>query len=56
MAKQSPHVQWSGCRLCKPNKHRANGQAARKPLPELRRVGKARRVSRHDLGDQLVTR
>lgn len=47
----SPHCQWKGCRLCKPNKHRANGQASRQPLPVLRKVGKARRVTRHDLGD-----
>ena len=32
MAKQSPHKQWSGCRLCKPHKHRVNGQATRKPV------------------------
>jgi hypothetical protein len=50
MAKQSPHKQWKGCRLTKPNKHRVNGQAARKPLAELRFLGKVRRVSRHDLG------
>ena len=50
MAKQSPHKQWKGCRVCKPHKHRVNGQAARKPLAELRFLGKVRRVSRHDLG------
>ncbi|HTU38915.1 MAG TPA: hypothetical protein VMF35_13030 [Acidimicrobiales bacterium] len=51
MAKQSPHAQWKGCRLCKPHKHRAHGQAVRKPIPELGRLGKRRRVARHDLGD-----
>ena len=50
MAKQSPHKQWKGCRLTKPHKHRANGQASRKPFSELRYLGKYRRVSRHDLG------
>jgi hypothetical protein len=51
MAKQSPHKTWKGCRLCSPHKNRANGQAARKPLAELRKLGKLRRVSRHELGD-----
>lgn len=40
-----------GCSLCSPHKHRDRGQAERKPLPELRRIGKLRRVTRHDLGD-----
>jgi len=51
MAKQSPHTQRKGCGPCKPHKHSANGQAIRKPVAELRRLGKIRRVSRHDLGD-----
>lgn len=51
MVKQSPHVQWNGCRFCRPNKHRENGQSHRKPPAELRFIGKVRRVSRHDLGD-----
>jgi hypothetical protein len=42
---------WKGCQLCKPHKHAGNGQAVRKPASELRRIGKKRRVSRHDLGD-----
>lgn len=42
---------WKGCRLCKPHKHAGNGQARRKPVGELRRLGKRRRVSRGDLGD-----
>lgn len=37
--------------MCKPHKQAKNGQAARKPWPELRKIGKKRRVSRHDLGD-----
>lgn len=42
---------WKGCRMCKPYKDASNGQAERKPVSELRRIGQARRVSRHDLGD-----
>jgi hypothetical protein len=45
----SPHRRWKGCQLCKPNKHRGAGQAARQPVATLRKVGKARRVTRHDL-------
>ena len=47
----SPHTQRKGCPLCKPHKDAVNGQAYRKPASELRRIGKKRRVSRHDLGD-----
>lgn len=50
MAKQSPHKTWKGCQLCTPHKDRAQGQAVRKPLAELRSLGKTRRVSRHYLG------
>jgi hypothetical protein len=53
MAKQSPHVQWKGCYLDRPHKHREQGQSARKPLPELRWLGKSTRVSRHDPGDRM---
>jgi hypothetical protein len=42
---------WKGCMLCKPWKHAGCGAAERKPTAELRRIGKRRRVSRHDLGD-----
>jgi hypothetical protein len=48
MAKQSSRTQRKGVGLCKPYKHRANGQAVRKPVPELRRLGRSRRVSRHE--------
>jgi len=51
MAKQSPHKQWKGCRMCKPHKDRAHGQAIRKPISELRKLGRVRRVGRHDLGE-----
>ena len=44
---------WKGCQLCKPHKHAGHGDAERKPVAELRRIGKRRRVRRHDLGDAL---
>ncbi len=47
----SPHRQQKGCPLCKPHKNRRDGQAVRKPFSELRKLGKRRRVSRRDLGD-----
>ncbi|MGQ0804766.1 MAG: hypothetical protein ACT4PI_13005 [Actinomycetota bacterium] len=47
----SPHRNWKGCRVCKPHKHRGHGQSRRQPLSVLRRLGKVRRVARHDLGD-----
>jgi hypothetical protein len=49
----SPHRRWKGCQLCKPYKHRDAGQSHRQPVSTLRKVGKARRVTRHDLGDAL---
>lgn len=48
---QSPHRRWSGCQLCKSYKFRDAGQSERKPFSELRKIGKLRRVSRHDLHD-----
>jgi len=39
-----------GCPMCKYYKHMDHGQAIRKPFSELRKIGKTRRVSRHDLG------
>lgn len=39
-----------GCAMCNPNKFKDNSQSARKPWSELRRLGKLRRVSRHDHG------
>lgn len=42
---------WKGCQLCKPHKHAGYGDAARKSWQELRRIGRRRRVTRHDLGD-----
>lgn len=37
--------------MCKYYKFKDNGQSIRKPLAELRKLGKRKRVSRHDLGD-----
>ena len=47
----SPHRRWKGCPLCKDHKFRDHGQAVRKPVAELRKIGKRKRVGRHDLGD-----
>lgn len=48
---QSTHRRWSGCPICKSYKHRDAGQSVRKPFSELRKIGKLRRVSRHDISD-----
>lgn len=48
----SPHRRQKGCGLCKPHKHRDAGRAVRDPWPVLKKLGKRRRVSRGDLGDQ----
>lgn len=45
----SSHRQWKGCRVCKPWKHRGNGDAARTPFRELRKVGQLKRINRHDV-------
>ncbi len=50
MAHSSSQKRGKGCLLCKPHKFRDNGQSVRKPIPELRALGKSRRVGRHDLG------
>lgn len=42
---------WKGCQSCKSHKHAGNGDAVRKTTQELRRLGRCRRASRHDLGD-----
>jgi hypothetical protein len=41
-----------GCSICSPGKFRDAGQSARVPLSTLRKLGKTRRITRHDLGDQ----
>ena len=53
MGHASKMVGQKGCHLCKPHKFRDAGQAHRKRFAELRRLGKLRRVGRHDLGDVL---
>ena len=45
----SPHRRWKGCALCKPRKHKGCGDAARTPFRELRKIGKKRRYSRHQV-------
>ena len=40
-----------GLQVRKPHMLGSCGQATKKPLYELHRFGKARRASRHDLGD-----
>lgn len=43
----SPHKRWRGCALCKP--HKARGiRAAAEPFRVLRKLGKKRRLGRHD--------
>jgi len=36
--------------MCKSHKHAGNGDAERKPFAVLRKMGKKKRVSRHDPG------
>lgn len=43
---------WKGCAMCKYYKDDRHGQSIRQPVSTLRKIGKAKRVSRHDLGDQ----
>ncbi|MFC9552744.1 hypothetical protein ACFTWF_18045 [Rhodococcus sp. NPDC056960] len=40
-----------GCALCSPRKRRGIGVAARETIPTRRKLGKARRLVRGDLGD-----
>jgi hypothetical protein len=47
----SPTRRFKGCPICKRYKIRGLGAADRTPLPVLRKLGKSRRLSRHDLGD-----
>lgn len=47
----SPHRRWRGCRVCKPYKIRGAGRAYKEPMPLMRKLGKRRRITRHDLGD-----
>lgn len=49
MTKHSTHTRWKG--MAGGGVHQDDGQARRKPFSELRKFGKIRRMSRHDLGD-----
>lgn len=50
MVKQRTNTQqWSGS-FPAGGKDRRPGQSWRKTVPELRKIGKVRRISRHDLG------
>jgi hypothetical protein len=55
MGHSSKSKRQKGCGLCRPNKFHDGGQSARQPPATLRKVGKERCVSRHDLGDQDLT-
>lgn len=39
-----------GCGMCKFYKFKDHGQSIRKPWAELRKLGKSKRVSRHEIG------
>lgn len=47
----SPHRRWKGCRVCTPYKIRGAGRAYKESVSTMRRIGKLRRLRRHDLGD-----
>lgn len=40
-----------GCPMCKMHKFKDHGHAVRMPIREVRKLGKRKRISRHDLGD-----
>lgn len=40
---------WKGCPMCKPNKWAQQGDNFRMPWAVLRKLGKKRRVNRHDI-------
>jgi hypothetical protein len=41
---------WRGCAMCKPQKRRGAGRAAKEPIAVRRKLGKKRRLSRRELG------
>lgn len=49
MTKQSPHKRWKGCPLC--GIHRDDSIANRSPMPVKRLLGKAKRITRHEIPD-----
>lgn len=53
MAKQSPHKRWKGHdMMCNPHKLKGVGRAEKTPWRDRRKIGKKRRLSRRDIGDQ----
>ncbi|MBF9523055.1 MULTISPECIES: hypothetical protein [Mycobacteroides] len=50
MSGNHPSRSWRGCAMCKPHKRRGAGRAAKEPTAVLRKLGKKRRLTRHDLG------
>lgn len=40
---------WKGCPMCKDHKHAGHGDTIRTPWAVLRKMGKKRRYSRHDV-------
>ncbi|MEU8761496.1 hypothetical protein [Streptomyces sp. NPDC048659] len=49
----SPHRRWKGCcPLCAPHKVRGTGRSEKDPAAVRRGLGKSRRLTRRDLGDQ----
>jgi hypothetical protein len=52
MTAQHPSRTWKGCcMMCGAHTLRGQGRSRRDPYPVLRKLGKSRRLTRHDLGD-----
>lgn len=49
--RRRPKNRRAGCLLCKPHKMNGGPPSDVLRISELRRLGKAKRVTRHDLGD-----
>lgn len=48
----SPHRRWKGCcMMCGGHTVRGNGRARRDPFRVLRKLGKKRRLGRHETGE-----
>jgi len=50
MPNHHPSRSWRGCAMCKPNKRRGVGRAAKDPVAVKRRIGRTRRYSRRTTG------
>lgn len=48
----SPHRRHKGCRICTPHKDLRLGRGEREPWRVIRALGKRRRLTHRDLGDQ----